>query len=307
MKIQRQTFSSQSFRIVLVLALAAQLLACASGARAGGSSDQNSNGNVDGSNRTALLHVPDSLPSGASVPLVIAYHGHGGDADSMVALTNFDQCADTNGFIVVYPQAINRRWMRADVAFTNAIIDQLSSQYKIDPKRIYATGMSAGALMSEGLGVALATRLAAIAPVAGSLQTRYADAGLHGTPISVIEFHGDQDPLVPFTGGEVMNEANNTVIGAEDTAKAWAALDGCGPAHTSHVADGSGRDKTSVDLEDYGTGTSGCAVELYIIRGGGHAWPGGSPYLKESLIGKTTNAISATDLIWQFFKAHPKP
>jgi len=276
-------------------------------ARARGSSDPTIMVNVNGTDRTALLHVPSSVTTGTAVGLVIAYHGHGGDNDSMVTLTGFDDCADANGFIVVYPEAINRHWTRGDVAFTKALIDQLSTQYTIDPKRIYATGMSAGALFSEGLGVSMADRFAAIAPVAGPLQTRFADAGLHGTPISVIEFHGDADPIIPFAGGSVSSDTAITVVGAEDSANDWAGLDGCGAAKTTHVADGTGKDKTSVDLEDYGTGTSGCAVELYVIRGGGHAWPGGKPYLKESEIGATTAAVNATDLVWAFFKAHPKP
>jgi polyhydroxybutyrate depolymerase len=87
----------------------------------------------------------------------------------------------------------------------------------------------------------------------------------------------------------------------------WANLNGCSPMRTSHVADGIGDDKTSVDLEDYGTGTSGCAVELYIVHGAGHIWPGSIQYLPPRIIGKTTHAIDATTLIWQFFKAHPKP
>jgi polyhydroxybutyrate depolymerase len=235
---------------------------------------------------------------------VIALHGGGGTAAGNIGFTNFDALADREGFVVAYPQGIRRHWndgavpgQADDVGFISALIDTLAESDGIDRTRVYATGISNGAIMSFHLACAIPNKIAAIASVAGSMPAADAERCANGPVMPVLMLHGTADPLVPYGGGHVgfAGFPSRDVLPVESTVAFFATRGGCkgGKATTKLFPD--------VDR----VAAQGCppaaAVELYRIAGGGHTWPGGRQYLPERFIGPTNREIDATKTIWSFF------
>ena len=212
--------------------------------------------------------------------------------------------ADEESFVLVTPQGTGDRphWNFTDfelggpddVSFIRDLLDTLESRLCIDPSRVYATGISNGAAMSVRLACDLADRVAAVGAVAGLYYPRDCPST---RPVPVIAFHGTDDPVVPFEGGQIAAGLRLSIRPIEESAADWAKHDGCGRGpEQERVAE-------SVRLVRY----TGCeweaAVDLYIIEGGGHTWPGAA--IDVPPLGATTHEIVATDLIWAFFEAHP--
>jgi polyhydroxybutyrate depolymerase len=269
---------------------------------------------VGGRERTYLLHLPPTYEGTHLLPLVIVLHGGGGNAPGAVQMTGFSQKADKEGFVVVYPNGSGRLKTRLltwnsgnccgyaldndvdDVGFIRALIDELVKTRSIDPKRVYATGMSNGGMMTYRLGCELSDKLAAIAPVAGALNL---ESCAPATPVSVIIFHGTADEHVLYNGGEPIRKADvhrRVDKPVSSAVSFWATHDGC-------AATPQRSEKGNIRTEIYGGGKDGSEVALYTVNGGGHAWPGGEAYL---LGAEPTREISATDLMWDFFVRHPK-
>jgi len=272
-----------------------------------------------GLTRTYHLFIPPSYGPGRPSALVLVLHGGGGSGKGMNALTHFNRIAAREGFLVVYPDGVNGNWAdgRAftppdlagvdDVRFLSDLISALSSAYSIDPDRVYVTGISNGGFMTQRMGCALADRIAAIAPVAAGLPENLQGSCSPSRPLPVIEFAGTSDPLVPYAGGTVGPGNRGQTLAAAGTIAFWAAQAGCQtqPSITD-LPDASPTDGTRVQW----TAFRGCApstdVFLYTIVGGGHTWPGGWQYLPVALVGRTSRDIDASELIWAFFKAHPR-
>jgi polyhydroxybutyrate depolymerase len=169
-----------------------------------------------GLERTYRIHMPPSYDKSTPLPLLIALHGGGGSGEKMEELTlrGFNRLSDKEGFIVVYPDGIEKHWndgrenvkYRAhrekidDVGFISALIDYLVKQYNIDIKQVYATGISNGAMMSFRLGCELSEKIAAIAPVAGSMPENLPTRCSPSRSISVLIISNTEDPLVPWGG-----------------------------------------------------------------------------------------------------------
>lgn len=268
---------------------------------------------VGGRVRTYLVHVPDRLEA-VEPAVVLVFHGGGGNAQSAVEMTGFDAQSEASGFIVVYPNGTGRlknlllTWNAGgccgyaqvagidDVEFVRALIEDLARLISIDRRRIYATGISNGALMSYRLACELSDQIAAIAPVSG---TQNVERCLPSRPISVIHFHGTADENAPFAGG-IGDKSISQVdfASVRQTIEYWVAFDGC-PAEA--ITERSG----DVIHERYGPCDQGTAVELFKVIGGGHAWPGGQK--PRGAADTPTQEISATSLSWGFFSAHPMP
>jgi polyhydroxybutyrate depolymerase len=259
----------------------------------------------DGRERSYRLYLPPAYDGRRLLPLVLDFHGFAGIARDQEAYTAFKHKAEAEGFITVTPDGSGepQRWYLAgtrlpgytdDVAFVRQLIDSLEASLCVDPARVYATGISNGGGFASLLGCELNDKIAAIAPVAGELFV--APRCLGKTAIPVVAFHGTDDPVVSFTGrgGGQLGVTFGDVRG---TMKQWAAFNGCNPAPSSQ------RIAADVVLESYGGCARGADVHLYVIEGGGHTWPGA---IDIPGLGKTTHSISATDLIWRFFAAHPK-
>jgi polyhydroxybutyrate depolymerase len=273
-----------------------------------------------GRRRTYHIHVPPSYDGTRAVPLVVALHGRGGRGAGMMALTHFDRVADHEGFIVVFPDGYRRSWAdgrgstpadRAgldDVAFIARLIDTLSVTYRIDPGRVFATGMSNGGFMTQRLGCDLAQRITAIAPVAAGLPARRQGQCSPARAIAVLEIQGTDDPLVPYGGGPVRGPADGLTLGAVASAAFWARADGCAPTPSAaELPDVRPDDGTRVRRTAYAGCRDGSRVVLLAVAGGGHTWPGGLRYASEGLVGRTSRDVDATQVIWSFFSEASAP
>lgn len=266
---------------------------------------------VGGLARDYRIHRPGT--TGQAMPLVIMLHGGYGSAAQAQRSYSWDAQADRGGFIVAYPDGVARSWNAGsccgpaqsrnvdDVAFIGAVVADITRRGPIDPRRIYVTGMSNGAMMALRLACQT-TLFAAVAPVAGTLLTGCGSAA----PTSVLQIHGTADGRVLYTGGpgEAFNlDGTARVDGppVPEVSATWRRIDGCA-APTSTVEGPVTRETAACP--------SGRAVELISVAGAGHQWPGapGAPVLERTLgTDPPSDALDATATIWRFFATHPAP
>lgn len=262
-----------------------------------------------GRTRDYVLHIPPHLPPGPR-PLVLELHGGGGTADNTERLTGLQAETDPRGWLVVRPNGVDRQWndgrpeVRAgidDVAFLSAVLDDAAARTPIDPGRVYATGISNGALMSGRLACELADRIVAIGQVAGT-QGVEAAADCHPSrPVSVLLISGTADPLVPFAGGPIgpilgIGKSRGSAISADAQVAAWVERDDAGRPTVSTI----GSDTTVTRY----TAATGTEVAFYRVEGAGHTWPGGHQYLPKAIVGSTSRSFSASQVIVAFFAVH---
>jgi polyhydroxybutyrate depolymerase len=277
---------------------------------------------VNSIKRKYLLHVPANLKPTEGLPLVIALHGGHGTPQFMERETKFSELADREGFIVAYPAAYGNNWNDGrvilssdaykekvdDVAAIAAIIDDISQKYTVDPKRIYVAGISNGAIMTHYLGARLSDRLAAIASVAGNLSDQVARQFNPKAPLSVLLIHGTADPIVPYDGGKVFGGKSGSTVGTSETVQLWSRSDRVEttPAASGSLPDVDRKDRCTATWQSW-DGPGNTEVRLIVLKGGGHTWPDGKQYLPRFLVGNVCRDFSGTQVIWDFFKAHPKP
>ncbi len=297
---------------LLVLLIAA--LACARGTTSQ-PQDLTNTLTYGGLERTYLLHVPASYNRNKATALVLDFHGGGGNANSQMRTSAFSGLADEKGFLVAYPNGTGRledkllTWNGGtccgyavtnqidDVGFVRALVAEVQSKYNIDPKRIYATGLSNGAIFSYRLACDASDLFAAVAPVAGTLNYLRCNPS---QPVSVIHFHGTDDTHVGYNGGTGPDSLTNVPFASvKDSIDFWLNADQC-PKQTQSES------FKDIQHDIYSGCASGTAIELYTIVGGKHAWPGsqGPAWFGGD---EPAQSISATQLIWDFFAAHPKP
>jgi polyhydroxybutyrate depolymerase len=308
-------------RLVAAVLLLAALAGCATGPGAGSGGvrgDATRHLTVGGMDRSYRVHQPAGRSGAAGLPVVLVLHGRLGTADGMARLTHFDTVADRAGFLAVYPQGYRRSWHDArgttpaaaagvdDVAFLSAVIDDLVARDHADPARVYATGISNGGMLTQQLGCRLAGRLAGIAPVAGPMSTTLLPACHPARPLPVLEIHGTADPLVPYAGGPLGADADRgDVLSVPETVDTWRALDGCAAPPTVAPLPRPAGDGTTTTVSAGEHCRAGGAVVLYTVTGGGHTWPGGEQYLPAAVVGPTSRQFDASQVIWDFFAAHP--
>ena len=282
-----------------------------------GPGDHNRKLSVGDVKRSYLVHIPPKYNSKKPTPVVLAFHGGGANADNMVVFSGLNKKADEAGFIVVYPNGTGRldkiltfnggnccgyamSNKMDDVEYTRKILDDLAKSANIDPKRIFATGMSNGGIMSYLLASELSDRIAAIAPVSGPMGTPTCNPK---RPVSVIHFHGTADKNAPFKGGKGVGPSGTDFYSVEHSIGAWVKVNGCEKEPVVTKLPDKAKDGTTITRKTFGGGKEGAEVVLVIIEGGGHTWPGQEPRLKT--LGKSTKNISANDLMWTFFEKHP--
>ena len=276
---------------------------------------------VDGEDREYYVHVPAGYDGSEPVALVLALHGGGGTAAKMDKLSGLGKVSDAEGFIIVYPQGKNKRWNDGrkikrliktkdmdDVKFLGDVVKKMTDEYNIDESRVYSTGISNGAFMSYRLAVENPETFAAVTGVAGQVTENLRDEHPPESPIPVMMILGDEDPLVPYNGGDVkvLGMKRGRVISAGDSVKLWVDNNGCAmtPA-TSYYGDSDPNDGSVVRRDEYSSG-NGADVILLTVEGGGHCWPGGWQYLGKKVIGETNGDINASEVIWDFFENHPQ-
>ena len=261
-----------------------------------------------GEQREYVLHVPRSYDRTRPTPLVISMHGAGLWGAAQRETSQWDEVAESQGFIVVYPSGAGgggtRIWrldrtddLMKDVAFIAALIDTLEAAYNVDPTRIYANGLSNGGGMAFVLSCTLGDRIAAVGMVAAA-QTLEWDWCTDRRAVPVIAFHGTADRLVPYDGGPSWEFPIRFPNVATWMAN-WARRNRCGadPVESAVAVD--------VTRREYTNCADDAAVVLYTVAGGGHSWPGGGP-LPEWWVGPISRSIDATDEMWAFFREHPR-
>lgn len=258
----------------------------------------------DGIKRTYRLYLPKSYDGAKPVPLVIALHGAFTDGRIMAILTAFSIPADKYGFAVVYPDGLNTMWRfgsKEDVSFLAALIDELVGKKLVDPARVFSTGISAGGYMSNKLGCDLGHRLAAIAPVCGSMQrkTDYKPV----CPIPVLYIHGTDDRICGYDGSMLVGK-HAVSLSAEEQVAWWAKHNRCAKKPKVEMLPDKIDDGTTVERWTYEPTKDGAPVIFYKVKGGGHTWPG-APFQPAALLGKTCRDFKATEVIWEFFSRQP--
>ena len=265
---------------------------------------------VDGTRRDFLLHVPAGAAPAEGRPLVIAFHGAYSTPDATEDYTGLSTLADAEDFVVVYPKGKQRLWNDGripdaydDVAFTAALIDHLIASEDVDPDRVFVTGISNGGFMAHRIGCDLGDRVAAIAPVAGTLSQELLEVCEPAGPVAMMMFMGTDDDLVPYEGGELGGKLGagifGTMLSARDTAEQWAGFEGCvgEPAlETRNAVD----DGTQVETLRYAGCDERGPVVLHTIVGGGHSWPGAD---EATGLGPVSAELDASAEMWAFFSA----
>ncbi len=258
-----------------------------------------------GYTRTALVMVPSGYSNSTTVPLVLSFHGRSGDGKAQAWLTGLHDVGERNTFIVAYPDGIEGVWSTTsasdtgtadDVGYVDALIAKLSTQFNIDPDRVYASGMSLGGFFTHRLGCERSSRFAAIATVAGEMAPGLERVCAPTTPLAVLSFHGTADPIAPYGGGLALSGGFS--LSAEQTAAAWGRLNQASGQTVETFRQGAVVCRT---YQDGRAPVTLCSIEL-----GGHTWPGGNEYAPESLVGPTNRDVSASEMLWQFFAAHPR-
>ncbi len=264
--------------------------------------------------RPYLVHVPQRAQSQAKLPVVLLFHGGGSNPRQMIDFTGMNDCADKHGFVVVYPAGTGiieaaltfnagnccGRALREQVdelAFVTAILDQLPQQVSVDPQRIYATGMSNGAMMAYLVADKLSERIAAIAPVGGPMGFATCSPK---QPVPVLHFHGRDDEFAPYNGGIGRRSISKTnFFSVAHSIDAWVQANGCEASPMTLELPVTVDDGTRVTVHTYKGGRDGSEVQLYEIHGAGHTWPGHESRFKA--LGKSTKNIDANEVMWAFF------
>ena len=263
--------------------------------------------------REYLMHVPASYRPGKPVPMLMALHGGGGDDafqanDSWYGLISKSEQV---GFIAVFPNGYSRfksgmlaTWNAGsccgaaqkdnvdDVGFIREVIHRTERQATVDPKRVFATGMSNGAMMTWRLACE-APEIRGIAPVEGTDNSLGQCLPFH--PVAVIEFHAADDPNVPFNGGVGVGPSHTSFKSVPETQGKWVIIDRASVARVERVLTVPG---AHCDVHPAGRG--GAPVELCVTDTGGHSWPGGGTQQGRK---QPSMAISANDLMWNFFSS----
>lgn len=270
---------------------------------------------VDKQQRTYVVHVPKSYDAKHPTPVVLALHGAAMNGSMMVWFSGLNKKAEEAGFIVIYPSGTGTGpflvWNAGgfkgrmaegkaeDVAFIRQLLDDLETVVTVDKKRVYACGMSNGGMMCYRLAAELSDRIAAIAPVAGTIAI---DESKPKRPVPVIHFHGSKDNIVPFEIAKGKGPRFINFKGVDESIQTWVKLDGCDEKPKFDVLSKEG-DELKVTRQTYSGGKDGSEVVLVVIEEGGHTWPGQQPPV--GFIGKSTRNFSANDLMWEFFQKHP--
>lgn len=296
-----------------------------------------------GHTREYRLHVPAFYSVKEPVPLVFVFHGGGGKARGTEWFTGFSTLSEKHGFIVVYPQGIDKHWNDGrmnkahleqdskvdDVSFIMALVAALKEEFSIDANRVFSTGISNGGFISQRLAVDCSETFAAVASVTAQMGVPLAARFNPQKQVSVMFMNGTDDPLCPYDGGEIKVNlfprlsrfrdvpSRGFIVSTDKAVKLWLDHNNLtGPPEVTRLPDLDPQDGATVERSVWSDQRSSnqrsaqsdqsrnVSVVLYKIIGGGHTWPGGAQYLPVSTIGTTCHDIDATKIIWDFFSRH---
>jgi polyhydroxybutyrate depolymerase len=279
-----------------------------------------------GRERGYVLHVPPG--GGASPrPLLLAFHGGGGNGPGFQAYAGLDALADRDGWLVAYPNGTNRlfdarllTWNAGgccayaqeagvdDVGFALAVIEDVARAAQLDRRRVYATGHSNGAMMAYRLAAEASERIAAIAPVAGAMTV---EPFQPRRPVPVLHIHSADDPRAPYAGGVTETRGREIRHRPVEAGLArWRERDAC-PAAAAEQArrerPARGGGLHTATLLVWAPCAEGSEVRLWKLTGAGHGWPGADPVLPERVMGPRTDVISAAEEAVAFLRRFSLP
>jgi len=270
--------------------------------------------------RAYIVHVPAKLGPGPAV--VLNFHGGGGNAPAHQKYSRMDAVADREGFMVVYPEGTGpfqgklQTWNAGgccgsavrdnvdDIGFVRRLLEDLSRRQPYDPARVYATGLSNGAMMAHRLGAELSDRVAAIAPVAGAIAVEHFPTA---RSVPVMHIHSADDPRAPIAGGPgppfPMTNTRVMHIAVEAALAEWSKANGC----ETPMAERERKAWQGHTATLFAYPKCRAEVLLWKLTGAGHVWPGGEPDYFPKLLGPGTEVIDANEEMWRFFKRHRSP
>ncbi len=274
-----------------------------------------------GLERTYYIHTPKSYKPGQASPVVLVFHGGGGNPNQVRFDSQMDELANRKNFISVYPAGTGpvpdrlltwngnfccgyaQKNKIDDLSFVRHLLDDLAQIAKVDKRRVYATGLSNGAIMTYRLASQLSDRIAAIAPIA--YQVNVNEFGAPPRAVSVMHFHGVYDRHAAYNGGPgpdaLIQKIENKAV--NETIVTWVKHDRCPgkPAKEERIGKAHG--------VFYGPGSQAAEVVLWTLEDGGHTWPGGRATAGELKLnlGHINTDISASEKMWDFFLRHPMP
>jgi polyhydroxybutyrate depolymerase len=270
-----------------------------------------------GEKRSFRVHLPPGYDSARPAPLVMMFHGGFGNARHMERDSGMNAVADREGFLVAYLDGSGfiptwnagrccggaQRNNVDDVGFAAAVLERIEQDLSVDTHRVYAAGMSNGAMMAHRLACERADLFAGIAAVAG---TNMFESCSPSRPVPVLHMHGSLDAHVPWNGGVGCGASSAVMAGVPATIDGWAQHDACtGPSLVT-------RKEGSLTCENRGSCTGGADVVLCTMDGSGHHWPGGggTPKFLEATCredGPNSTDIAGAEVIWDFLKQHTLP
>jgi polyhydroxybutyrate depolymerase len=270
---------------------------------------------IDGRTRTYLLNLPPDYYEGNGFSLVVAMHGGGGDAVQFESTSLLTEKANAASFIVAYPNGVKsdgllglQTWNAGrccdyardhnidDVNFINKLIDLLISTYKINPRKVYATGHSNGGMLSYRLACELSDKIAAIA--VNSCTLAVTEPCQSARPVPILHMHSVLDEHVPYQGGIGVSGIYYPPV--DSGLNVWSLNNAC--AVTAQVLINNAQYKFTKwsDCSDQ------VSIEYYLTQDGGHGWPGGLPGGGRNS-DTPSKVISANDLLWEFFQRYQLP
>jgi len=275
---------------------------------------------VDNLKRRHWIHVPAKYDAAKATPVVVALHGAAMDAKLMEAFTGLNKTADEHTFIAVYPNGtgpagllltwnagmfpgdLNKNDKADDVKYLGKVLDDVEGALNVDKKRIYVAGLSNGGMMSYRMASEMSERIAAIAPVAGTMAVEKYEPK---RPVPVLHIHGTKDLLVPFNGPDKKKDIGKLLRfrSVDDSIQICVKANGCNEKSMDSEIEGMA-DKIKVTRKVYGEGKNGSEVVLYVLQDAGHVWPDSKLPVIPAMLGPSTRTISANVVIWDFFKKH---
>ncbi|MGX9734457.1 esterase PHB depolymerase [Janthinobacterium sp. HH104] len=259
--------------------------------------------------RRYIVYTPPSYQSAPqqAFPVVFNFHGGGMSMAEQMLYTQMNKTAERHQFIVVYPQGIKQDWNVGfgmdylagtdDVGFTQAMLSKLKQDYRIDDKRIYATGLSRGGFFALRLAAELPQQFAAVASVGAPMPEPVVRHHQQRGKVGMLLIQGTADKVVLYEGKAA------GYLSAQGTFDYWRKHNGIdGATPQPRLIPGPAGDTTQVSWLEQGAG--GASVALLTVKDGGHTWPGADAFNIGLPIGKTTRAVDANDVIWEFFSKH---
>ncbi|MEX1191336.1 MAG: PHB depolymerase family esterase [Brumimicrobium sp.] len=266
----------------------------------------------DGEKRVFRVYTPDNYDESKSYPMVMALHGRLGNGRQMMKSSKFNPIADQKDVIMVYPNGYKKSWNDGrgegpayddnidDVGFINALINRVTGDFSVDGSKVYVCGMSNGGFMSMRLAHELNNKIAAFGTVTGSLGSNYNYNLSKEVPVMLIA--GTEDPLVPYTGGEVA-DSDTYSRGFEELFHYFGNNNGCNNQLIEELPEKE-NDGIRAEKWTYETCDNNASCILFKIIGAGHTWPSGDDSLNENTVGKESSEINASEELVNFFLQH---